>query len=338
MEPPDLLRVWPTPEPSAIQPVAAGTNNRTWSVATASGAFVLRLTQNTGDPARIRYEHDLLARLDRAGLSFDVPAPLPTRAGETFVSVAGPDGPALATLTRHIPGRHPVPGDLAQIRACGAALGELDAALGRARVDAPPWAGPPHLPVAGLDRVHPLVPDPLAIPGSLPLSPSRRAALERVLAAVEAGAPALQAGLPGQVIHYDFGHSNVLLQEGRVRGVLDFELAGPGERATDLAAGLYYFVAEAWGTGQEWPRLGAFAAGHAAGLAGAGADALTPAERRAIPLLMRQYRAIALVHRAGRYRQGVAREADVASRAEWLLCLKAWLGRHQDDLVAVLTP
>jgi Phosphotransferase enzyme family len=79
MEAPDLLRAWPIPEPSAIRPVATGTNNRTWSVTAASETFVLRLTQNTGDPVRVRYEHVLLARLDRAGLSFAVPAPLPTR-------------------------------------------------------------------------------------------------------------------------------------------------------------------------------------------------------------------------------------------------------------------
>jgi hypothetical protein len=53
---------------------------------------------------------------------------------------------------------------------------------------------------------------------------------------------------------------------------------------------------------------------------------------------MRQYRAIALVHRAGRYRQGVAQGVDVVGRAEWLLRLDAWLDRHQDDLVAALAP
>jgi hypothetical protein len=63
---------------------------------------------------------------------------------------------------------------------------------------------------------------------------------------------------------------------------------------------------------------------------------LTLAERAAVGLLMRLYRTASLVHRAGRYRQGVATTAEVMERVEALVRLDTWLTRHAQDLAHLL--
>jgi homoserine kinase type II len=327
MEMDALLAAWPLARPWTLRPANSGRNNLSMYVDTPAGTHLLRLYQNTGDVARRRYEHALLAQLQQAGLSFAIPPPVPTGTGETLVAVPHAGGQALASLFRLIPGHHPARDNPAHLRAAGAALGELDLALARISIVATGAALPRY---GDLDRIHPLAPDPSDLPRRLPLDAARQARLARLFDGTREMIPALYAALPQQIIHSDFSMANVLLDGGRVAGVLDFEFAAPDLRAMDLAAALSMAASGAWGSGAEWARLEAFAAGYGQRLR------LSPAEVAALPSLLRLHRVAGLVHWAGRRRQGLAAEEDLPRRVAELLALDGWLAVHAPELVARL--
>ncbi len=326
LDPVALLDAWELPVSRALRPAAFGLNNRTYFVETPAGVYVLRVYQNTGDVARVRYEHAVLERVRRARLPFAVPRPLPARSGDTLARLAGPERELLAALFPLIPGRRPEPGSVTQARAAGAALGELDEAL-RLIDDVRPVA---RVPAYGdLPSLHPRVGDPLTLPTNLPLPTEARARLRALLASLVAAAGALYQSLPQQLIHGDLGLGNALVdQTERVSGILDFEFAAPDVRAMDLAVGLYHFAAGSWGSGAEWELLDAFGRAYAARVR------LTPAEVANLPALLRLRTAASLVHWAGRRRDGLAAERDVLARAAAALQLDAWLALHADAFVS----
>ena len=306
VDPSTILRAWTLPAGIVVERARRGTNNVTWLVRVpgtgASDAFVLRLYQNTVDPAAIAYEHRLLALLARRPLSFAVPAPMPTAGGETLLSVpvaGGASRRALAALFPRIPGEHPRRGEPAVARACGETHGELDAALaGISDADVPCTRRAPTY--GDLACIHPLAPDPLALPHALPAPAEDTARLRRLLEEAAGQAPALYRSLPRQIIHSDFGTGNVLMMDGRVTGVLDFEFAAPDLRAMDWAVGLLHSAYAGVPPERLWDNLDAFGRGYASRIR------LLPEEARALPALLRLRRVVSLIHRAGRWRQGMA--------------------------------
>ena len=307
-----------------LEQVSTGTNNLTYLVGTPGGPYFLRVYRNTDDPARIRYEHALLAALQHAGLPFAVPAPLATDRGETYIEVEDGEKHAIAALFPAIAGVHPRLGDIAQAAVCGEALAALDLALARTEVD-------PSLPRLGtygdLPRVHPLVPDPVRMVEELPAPPRERSLLHSFLEDLLASIPDLYVRLPRQVIHSDFSRGNALVVEDRVSGVLDFEVASPDIRAMDLAVGLWSFGLAARRSRNLWSLVEAFARGYGR------LTAPTPGEIDALPILLRLREATSLVHWFGRFRQGLATEAGIAERETATLSLDDWLHVHGEELI-----
>lgn len=324
---PDLLSAWPIGGPWTVQPMVTGGNNLSYPVAAPGGQYVLRIYQNTADPERVRYEHALLTRLERAGLPFSVSPPIPTRAGATLLPVAADGEQQLAALFPLIPGQHPYDATLAQRRVCGATLAALDRVLGGVTIPAPRGVLPPF---GQLSEIHPAVPDPLEIPGLLPLEREERAQVARIVGDLIATAPALYSSLPRQIVHRDFDASNILMEGDRVTGVLDFEFAGPDLRALDLARSLSQFTISPWSSPEGWSWVIAFVTGYRTRIE------LTSDEINALPDMMRLCRAMSLVHREGRRRQGLATEADVLARARALLMQEEWLDERREDLLQLL--
>ena len=166
----------------------------------------------------------------------------------------------------------------------------------------------------------------------LPLTPEQRAQLTRSVGDVLAVLPTLYQSLPQQIVHRDFDASNVLMEGGRVTGVLDFEFAGPDLRAFDLARSLSLFTVSPWSSPEGWQRVASFVLGYRAQVE------FTPGEVEALPDLMRLYRTVSLVHREGHRRQGLANEADVLARAMALLWQDEWLRAQRRNLVRILAP
>jgi homoserine kinase type II len=314
-----LLQAWALPEPHRWTPLANGTNNLVQRVETPGGDYVLRAYSNHADPARVRFEQSILTQLADAGLPFAVPAPIPTRSGALFAQVSIDGVETLATLTALIPGQHPRGGDLDQALAAGEALGLLDVALAHI-VPPDPDEALSWRSYGDLMHCHLLVPDPLASIAELPVPEgARRRLLARCTWLLD-HIGEVYARLPQQLLYEDCGLDNILMDGPRVTGILDFEFCARDVRPMDLTVALSWWPVDQFGTGAEWPIIRAFARGYARHIR------LTSQEVEAIPLLFELRAYTSLIHRLGRYRQGLsplgavtARAFAALERADWLV-------------------
>ena len=107
---------------------------------------------------------------------------------------------------------------------------------------------------------------------ALPLTAAQKNALQVIYAptvnqegelypAQPFGGEGQTAGWPTQVIHTDYYPANVLVAGDAVSGILDFEYAGRGHRAMDVAIGLAAFSNKRWDD-WSWPVCRAFAEGY----------------------------------------------------------------------------
>lgn len=239
---------------------ASGNSNRTVGLRTGAGELVWKTYANYGDPARILYEHRLLAWLAGAGLSFAVPAPIPARDGATLRRA--PEG--WQSLAPRLPGARLDPRARDQVGAFGAALGELHAAL-----QCYPPAPQPDVPPQGeLHRIHPRLPEPFTLTPRhlrLPDAPPQDRRLgwwREELAGIRAFVAGPYRTLPWQVSHNDFIPNNTLFGGDRLTAVLDFEFAALDARALDLAMGLQATM-QVWRDPEPWEMVGAFCRGYA---------------------------------------------------------------------------
>lgn len=302
------LKAWPIAPRATPRRAPHGMNNDSYFITAREGEFVARVYRNTADSARVRDEHDLLARLAAQELPFAIPAPLRTESGDTLAVLESAEGPRLAALFPRIPGEPSSP-DTSSARLAGRALAQLDGALGRLDLPVPP---PPTL-----RDVHALVPDPAAALEDLELG-DRGPLIRTMLERVEAGHDLLAASLPRQIVYGDFAFPNVLVERGRVTGMLDFEFAGADIRAADLACAMYVTVVRG-DTARRWPLLEALTAGYRRSLP------LDPLEVAAIPDLMLRRAAFGLVHWIGRWRQGIAPRDEPVERVERSTRFAQWL-------------
>ncbi|MFZ5816681.1 MAG: homoserine kinase [Bacillota bacterium] len=321
MEVKDLLEPWSLSGEIEAEPAEGGINNLTWFVRSAEGRFVLRLYQNTADAERVRFEHAVLTGLAAGDLPFAVPAPVPTREGESLAVGAGG---RLAALFRWIPGRGAEPLNLAQARAAGEAQAHLHRAmarLGRISVGRQPGT------YGDLDRVHPLTADPAEALRSIGEEPTR---LEGLLRSIRPEAERLYRGLDRQIIHADYARANVFCEGDRVTGVIDFEFACEDLRATDYAVALYPFALAHVETGLHWELLEAYAGGYAS------VQPLRAEEVEAIPTLLKLVRLVGLLHWTGRMRQGLYGLPELRERAQRALAFADWVEANQAELVGRL--
>lgn len=312
------LRPWPI-TPRALRRTEHGLNNESYFVDAAEGRFVARVYRNTADPSRVRDEHDLLGRLSVQELPFQVPMPMRTESGDTLAVLETPDGPRLAALFARIPGE-PAALDVPSARIAGRALAQVDLAMGR--LDLPVRAP------ATIRDVHPLVPDPFEAIDALDLGP-RATRMRDLVEQVDATHDAIAGSLPRQIVHGDFAFINVLVEDGRVTGLLDFEFAGPDLRAADLACAMYITTVRG-GAGQRWKLLEALTAGYRRLLP------LDPLEAAAVPDLMRRRSVFGLIHWIGRYRQGIASKQEPLDRAGRAVVLADWLDENAVRVAAAV--
>lgn len=325
-----LERAWPQTGAwqSTPEPLAGGTNNLMYRVRAATGLYVLRLSGALVNLGRLHFEHDVMAQLDTLGLPFALPILLHTVDGGLAARFAadGQGGERWATLTPLIAGEHPAREDLAQATGAGEALGLLDTALARVRLshvdDAIDWRSS-----GDLAHCHPLVPDPCAAFGELPLPPDLVGRLVSDYEHLMQAIPALYDALPRQLSHEDYDPGNVLMAGERVTGVLDWEFCALDLRVMDLVVALTWWPVRRFGSGGEWPILEELLRGYARRFA------LAPAEVEAIPTVFRLRAYTSLIHRLGRYRQGLSPLEHVLMRAEATLARDAWLRANGKRLI-----
>lgn len=211
----------------------SGMNNTTRFLVAPGGEIrILRIYENHRDAAKLLYEHDILLQLHTMELPFACPLPYFTREGDTYITC--PDG-KLAALFTYIDGSRPSDKEAPLLsRALGQAAAELTLAMQQITPQHP-TSYPPYYELSDCfdEAVAEMMPRLVEDTNLVGLGPDMRFLLDK-LAAFRALRPSLEA-LPQQIIHGDFSCSNLLIADGRITGVLDYEFATRDLRAMELA-------------------------------------------------------------------------------------------------------
>jgi homoserine kinase type II len=299
----DVLREWGLTPPWRVEVPQRGTNNEVLFVESGGRRYVVREYQNQTEDHVLR-EHRLLQRLaDDGELDVAVPQPLALADGRTILTTCDPPLAVFGYLEGTRPER-----TVETVRLAGDVLGRLTLALAKV----PSALAPTDWRRQTLATIRPEVPDVAALATELRSHLSRHPGVDWLAAHADTIEPAvadLAEVLPCQIIHGDLALSNLLMTDGRVSAVLDWEIAGWDMRVNDVVGALMTSTGNP--EDAQWPaRVDAFHSGYAAHVA-LGRD-----ERAAIPLLVR-YRAIgSVVWRAGRWRQGLSSVDEVADRLD----------------------
>lgn len=318
----ELHQFWHLPRPYFILPISQGVNNLTQIVETSAGSYILRSYRADRSREQIRYELSVLKRLQERPLPFQVPAPIPTVAGELFAVLSG----TTVSLVTRLPGSPPPNTDLEQTYAAGMALAELVEALRALQVEVTPQAAPfpPSGDFAAWSGVTVMPADLLH---ELPLVPEEREQVIAILEEAQALAPALYRTLPQQIIHRDYDQSNILMEGSSVTGILDFEFCGPDLRTLDLAYALSQWPSGVWNSGKEWAILDAFGQGYFQ------KQPLTLAEIEVLPQIFRLRAATSLFFHGGRLAQDVESAEEFLERIRETLTLETWLRAHEGEFI-----
>lgn len=199
--------------------VISATNAIAW-VTTGDGPLVVKVAADEPTFERLAAIATLLGDLDAPGLP--VAAPLPARSSARRVVRRSDRALSVAVLPL-VEGVHLDVADLAAVRATGTLVARLHLAL--AEVDPAPF-GP-----GRLDRLTPDEHRRAAWLHGLPAgrAPRAHARLTDLLTTLPPPAP------PRQLVHGDVRGANVLVRDGRVAALLDFDELGLGSPTAELA-------------------------------------------------------------------------------------------------------
>lgn len=224
-----------------LAPTSGGVNNVGQYVTLPNGTrYVLRIYNNGMNRARVRWEHEILSQLNSQSLSFALPKALPDlAAGQPFTELSNG---AEASVFEIIPGSLP---KLTCAREIGAAAGELLQAIQNVKLDVPSPTPPYH----DIYAVHHAVNrdlffEKLRGPDFEGVRPAAQKAERLMLEMEELLAKFKAMGLPEILIHGDLHYDNVLVDDGKVSGLLDFEFAAIDWRAMELAVCLSKYCGE----------------------------------------------------------------------------------------------
>lgn len=305
-----VLERWCLGDPVQSRPAGWGTNNRVHVVDVPGRRVVVRVYQNL-DATQVAAEHAVLAALAAADLPFQVPRPLPAPDGSTWT--ATPDGPAAVFCW--LDGDRPQP-TLDVMERVGRALGELDLALADLDTDLGPfdWR-------RSIAATHPAVTDLTALVdefganGELADLPALDETYLRLL-----------EHAPVQLVHQDMALSNVLVRDGEVTALLDFELVGADIRVSDPVAALVQAgcLEEAR---DPLARATALLRGYGKSIR------LTTDELTALPTQLRFRSASGVIWRYGRYVRGQTDREDVLTHIRDLAATTAWVRAHGEALL-----
>lgn len=317
----ELSRAWDLPTPWQIEPMMGSSNNHLALITADNHQKAVLCTFAHEQPQQLTYVHDVLSALSQRTLSFAVPTPMRTRAGEYWHMLDDGYRNWLMTLTPWYAGEHPDADEISVAGLAGSALAELLNAL--AQVETTTNSPTSY---AQLQRIHPYVIDPVAALRAAPLETATIQQITEIVTTLQQQLPELYESLPQQIIHGDFTPRNILVNDQKISAVLDFELCRHDVRALDIAVALL-----AWG---------GFDADHRTEAMNAFFGALqrdislTDVELHALPALLRLVRVVRLLQALGRFQQGIERSVMVERAAASLLTLDTWLVDHPDALMS----
>ncbi|GAA5531302.1 phosphotransferase [Herpetosiphon gulosus] len=134
--------------------------------------------------------------------------------------------------------------------------------------------------------------------------------------------------LPHQICHNDYEPSNLLLRDGRVAAILDFEFACPAARALDVAMALRMIMHLQSNPINPWGIAEQFCHGYAEWIT------LTPQEIAAMPHLIRLSTAIPMIWAMSK--PNLINSESLVQAIQRMQQIKTWMSCHHTQLIALL--
>ena len=189
----------------------------------------------------------------------------------------------------------------------------------------------PQLPAWGdLYRIHPLLKNPFEIPQLLRLNSNESVRLANMLTSVIEAKPFLYKSLPVQTIHADYLSPNILVENNRVSGVLDFEFATKDLRLIDYICGIDHFGLFPWQQNLHWDLVRAFSRGYRENIS------ISEREVEAIAIIWRLQRLSSIIYWTGWFLEGKVTHQSVLKAVSETLLLEDWLKENAAELVNYL--
>jgi homoserine kinase type II len=303
-----------------LRPTSGGVNNLVRYVDTEDGEqYLIRVYNNGCNFNKVQFEHAVLSQLLKENLSFQIPEVYPNpQNGEPFVHLS--NGTA-ASLFKVIPGTLP---RLNYAREIGEASGELSTVLGRITVH----AFSPNPIYSDLYAAHYLINRELFMheikaPVFDPFRTVMNDLVAEILYIEKLIDRLLLLNLPTQWIHADLHYDNVLVHEGKVSGIVDFEFCVKDWRAMELAICLSKYSGEP----DAMKYFDEFIPGYMK------YAQLTPLEMRFVPDLIIVRILNNIVFFVGRAIAGEDDITTLTSRLETYCRRIHWLHRHRVDII-----
>jgi homoserine kinase type II len=294
-----LSKFLDTTEGVTMETTTGGVNNIVQYVTLPSGERqLLRIYNNGLNEKRVKFEHEILRQLNEMPpMTFKVPNFIKSKEGTSMSRLSNGADACMCTL---IPGHLP---KLTCVEDIGRASGELNTVLASVKVDSTMCNTAPYWKM--WDVHHAVTRDNFeagmagsAFDGDLREIATRMT--KEIFDITDKCEGAYQA-LPTQLIHGDLHYDNVLVQDGKVTGLLDFEFASFDWRAMELAICLSKYAGE---QPDAMPFFDAFIDGFAT------TGKLTKVEAEAVPDLINLRILSNIVYFVGR---AIAGEDDISS-------------------------
>jgi homoserine kinase type II len=295
-----LSKFLDTTDGITMEKTSGGVNNIVQYITLPSGEKqLLRIYNNGLNEKRVQFEHEILRQLNKMPpFSFKVPNFIQSKEGTT--TIARLSNGADACMCTLIPGNLP---KLTCVEDIGRASGELNTAMANVKVDptmcntAPYWKMWDVHHAVTKENFQEGMAGP-AFDGDLRDTATRMT--REIFEITEKCEGAYQA-LPTQLIHGDLHYDNVLAEDGKVTGLLDFEFSAFDWRAMELAICLSKYAGE---QPDAMPYFDAFIDGFAT------TGTLTKVEAEAVPDLINLRILSNIVYFVGR---AIAGEDDIST-------------------------
>lgn len=310
-----------------LEPTTGGVNNIVQYVHLPNGEReLLRIYNNGCDERRVLFEHAILKQLNTfPHLSFQVPQFLPSSSDANKTMVRLSNG-ADACLCKIIPGHLP---KLTCARDLGRTAGELNTALTKIdTVDpsmcnvAPYWKM--------YDVHHAVTRENFEETMKDHYFDHVRPVADRMLKEVlyiDDLCSTTYRSLQVQLIHGDLHYDNVLVQDGKVTALLDFEFASFDWRALEIAIGLSKYAGE---EPNAMPYFEEYISGYAT------TGILTKEEAQAVPDLINLRILSNIVYFVGRHIAGEDNISSITTRIENYARRVDWVKEHKDEIVQMI--
>jgi homoserine kinase type II len=320
----EIYQNWEIGKVIEIKEMNQGFMNKTYSIMTDGGSYILRIYESESNITKVRREYLVLEYLRNCQISFEVPTYLTHH--NDYIYHASENG-ITAVLMPFIKGVNPDLSDANQAYEAGKALGKLNIALSKLSKNVFKDIG--NNPSYNQYRYfHPSIESIDKIVDQLPTSMSKKQQLHMIFRQLDKEmGDSYYTMIPKQYIHGDYTPGNILTNNGKVTGIIDFEFCCYDVRPMDLAIALGGGPKALWELDIDLTNISMLTKGFV------GICPLTEQELMCIPFLIRLRRAAMFVYFTARFVKGLDNEKWMNGIVDWIFESEEWLKDNKGRLL-----